>query len=95
MAIRFRNIGTVPPVLGESCKEAGLLLDQIVEHIAVDIAVGADHLPGGLRVRDSEVGLFLVLELSEFDGVSVAGIEDDLNDIDLGAAADVELESVL
>jgi len=39
--------------------------------------------------------IFLVLELSEFDGVSVAGIEDDLNDIDLGAAADVELESVL
>ena len=58
MAIRFRNIGTVPPVLGESCKEAGLLLDQIVEHIAVDIAVGADYLPGGLGVGDSEVVFF-------------------------------------
>ena len=79
----------------EAGVETGFLLDQIVEHIAVDIAVSADHLPGGLGVGDSEVGLFLVLELSKFDGVSVAGIEDDLDDIDFVAAAYVELESVL
>ena len=71
------------------------MLDQIVEHIAVDIAVSADKMPGGFGVGNAEVLLFLELELSEFDGVSVAGIEDDLDDIDLGAAADVELESVL
>ena len=82
-------------LLSEPCVEAGFLFDQIVEHIAVDIAVSADHLPGGLGVGDSEVGLFLVLELSEFDGVGVAGVEDDLDDIDFVAAADVELESVL
>ena len=82
-------------LLSKPCVEAGLLFDQIVEHIAVDITVSADHLPSGLGVGDSEVGLFLVLELSEFDGVGVAGIEDDLDDIDFVAAADAELEAVL
>ena len=82
-------------LLLEPCEEAGFLFEQIVEHIAVDVAVSADYLPGGLGVGDSEVGPFLVLELSEFDGVSVAGIEDDLDDIDFVAAADVELKSVL
>ena len=66
-----------------------------MEHIAVDVAVSADYLPGGLGVGDSEVGLFLVLELSEFDGVGVARIEDDLDDIDFLAAADAELKAVL
>ena len=36
----------------------GFFFDQIVEHIAVDIAVGADYLPGGLGVGDSEVVFF-------------------------------------
>ncbi len=82
-------------LLLKPCVEAGFLFDQIVEHIAVDIAVSADYLPGGLGIGDSEVGPFLVLELYEFDGVGVARIEDDLDDIDFVAAADAELEAVL
>ena len=81
-------------LLSKPCIEPGFLFDQIVEHIAVDITVGADHLPGGLGVGDSEVGFFLVLELSKFDGVGVARVEDDLDDIDFVAAADAELEAV-
>lgn len=78
----------------ESGVETGFLLDQIVEHVAVDIAVGANKMPGGLGVGDAEVFLFPELELSEFDGVGVAGVQDDLDDIDFGAAADTELEAV-
>ena len=65
-----------------------------MEHVAVDIAVGADKLPGSLGVGDAKVLLFLELELSEFDGVGVAGIEDDLDDVDFGTATDAELEAV-
>ena len=53
-----------------------------MEHVAVNIAVAADKMPGDFGVGDAEVLLFLELELSKFDGVGVAGIEDDLDDID-------------
>ena len=50
------------------------MLDQVVEHVAVNIAVAADKMPGDFGVGDAEVLLFLELELSKFDGVGVAGI---------------------
>ena len=65
-----------------------------MEHVAVDIAVGADGFPDDLGVSEAEIFLLLGLDLAEFDGVGVARVEDDLDEVDVAASSDAELKAV-
>ena len=72
----------------------GFSLDHVVEHVKVDTAARFDDLPTHFGVGDPEVLLLNGLDLTELQGVGVARVEDDLNEIDGFATLDAKLQTV-
>ena len=72
----------------------GFGLDHVVEHVEVNTAARFDDLPTHFGVGDPEVLLLNGLDLTELQGVGVARVEDDLDEIDGFAALDPKLETV-
>lgn len=72
----------------------GLLLDDVMEHIKVDITDRLHQLPGHLSVGNSEVGFLYRLKLSELESVSIAGVEDDLDLVDALAPLYPKLKTI-
>ena len=78
----------------EPGQKPGLFLNDIMEHVAIDIPDRLHDLPPHLRVRDPEAGLLGGLELAEFDRVGVARIEDYLDQVDALTPLNLKLKTV-